>query len=209
MKYLLIILFLFGTLFSAIKEKNVLLMKKFGCSSCIHTIYTKALPKYGFVTEHESFIYNESYLIDSLFQDFTASKIYYNWEDENNEDQYYLEFTMHFLPHGKELIGLRENKFRFVPRDDGKYIFSYAETTFNSTLYFKSLDLQEKVNRFKIKIDTSYIDIGISKKHFATLFKKEVNKLCDTVKVGDDSSDSWYIFKNDTLNKIVVNPYID
>ena len=49
----------------------------------------------------------------------------------------------------------------------------------------------------------------MKKADFAKIFKQNINRLCDTVNVHNDTDESWYVFKKNSLDKIIIESYID
>jgi hypothetical protein len=96
-----------------------------------------------------------------------------------------------------------------------------SEITFNSDLIFNDAlfvepiqnqnekEIKRKADLFKIKYNNFLIDIGMKKADFAKIFKQNINRLCDTVNVHNDTDESWYVFKKNSLDKIIIESYID
>lgn len=145
--------------------------------------------------------FSRPYLSDTLFVGFSESSI------TTKLKRYYLEFNhLAMLPTKSRFKFPVNNSFGFYKYPNETYGLAYVELNFPAS-YYKYRDGDK--NLFKIVKDSSFIDIGISKQDFVKLFKATTQTVCDTVKIGDDSSDSWYLFKNDRLHKIILTPYTD
>jgi antitoxin component YwqK of YwqJK toxin-antitoxin module len=170
-----------------------------GEEECMDSFYEEnVIPGFKFEKIDQK-TFSKSYLSDTLFIGFSESMI------TINSERNYLEFAAsENLSPANELNVKASNTFRFFKYTNDTYGLAYAELNFPASYYTHGY---EDKDVFKIVKDSILIDIGLSKQDFATLFNADTKALCDTFKIGDDASDSWYLFRNDKLHKIILTPY--
>ena len=166
---------------------------------CIGSLYQEnVIPTFKFKTSNTKPL-SKAYLSDTLFIGFSESLI------ATDSDRDYLEFsTQAVLPSTKESDPKSTNTFKFFKYANNTYGLAHAEVNFPTSHYEEA-----GKDMFKVVKDAALIDIGISKQDFSRIFKTDHKTMCDSVKVSDDTSDSWYLFKNDKLHKIILTPYTD
>ena len=179
------------TLLATIEKDSVVQEK------CVDVIYLdNVMPSFKFENSIGR-TFSKSYLTDTLFVDFSKSTIITDLKYES------LEFSSWITL--KKLNFVVGNRYQFHKYRNGSYTLSLAELNFRSDdLRYRYIDK----DLYKIAKDSSLIDIGMSKLAFAKIFETGSKAVCDTVKVGDDSSESWYVFKKDRLHQIIIMPYI-
>jgi len=185
---------------SIVENEVYIKEKKTECISDI--LLEEAIPTFSFDNTYK----NITFLIDTLFSDFHISHI----KPIKNSNRNYLEMSKNYAPSVSiKTSKTKENIYRFFIGLNSINIESvdtalleYAEINF-STLQYKNINREF----FKIKKDTSIIDIGITKQEFANIFKKDVKQLCDTIFVGNETEESYYIFNDNKLKKVIFNFY--
>jgi hypothetical protein len=212
----LLIILLFGC-----KTRNATSLKKNDVKK-ICDIGVDRVPIFEFLNDKDL---NERDIIeDQLFFPFTIFKIY-NSRDvkkEDNKQSYHYEISKHYNKDiNSNIFSDKKNKYVFYRAKNDLLRLVSAEVTFNSDLIFNdnlfvesiknenTKKYKEKANLFKIKYNNALIDIGMKKKEFAKIFEQEFNKLCDTINVHNDTDESWYLFRENTLDKIIIDSYID
>ncbi len=174
---------------------------------CANSFYIEnGIPQFNFEVLGKEKNYRKSFLIDTLFRHFSYHFIIREYNQKAEYQRHTLAF---FKPNNTQnenvVPSTLFNTFEFYNIKKNHYILSYVELNFSTKQYKKYIDN----NYFKIYKDNVIIDIELSKKEFSKIFKEKTELLCDTVKIGDEFTDSWYLFKNNRLNKIIINPYID
>lgn len=173
--------------------------------TCISDIFIEGpIPTFGFDDAYKN--KRATFLLDTLFSNFYISHI----KPIKNTDRNYLKASKYFSPSENiETLKTKENSYSFFIgldsinlKNNNTVILEYAELNFPTNHY-------KNVNRelFKIKKDSSLIDIGMTKKEFANIFKKDVKQLCDTIFVGNETDESYYIFNDNQLAKVIFNFY--
>jgi hypothetical protein len=148
-----------------------------GCTEFFYTEDGMPMPKFLDLVQTS---FSKTYLSDTLFVGFSQSSI------TTKSKRNYLEFThLAMLPTKWRFDFAVNNTFRFYKYHNETYGLAYAELNFPAS-YYKYVYGDKDV--FKVVKDSSLIDIGISKQDFAKLFIAETKAVCDTIKIGDDSS---------------------
>ena len=203
------------------KTRNTTSLKKNDFKK-INDMEVNRVPTFEFLNDKDL---NERDLTENkLFLPFKIFKIY-NIRDVNSEDNkqnYHYEISKHYNKDiNSSIFSNKINKYVFYRAENDLLRLVSAEVTFNSDLIFndnlfvKSIEnentkkYKEKANLFKIKHNNALIDIGMKKEEFAKIFKQELNRLGDTIKIHNDTDESWYLFRENTLDKIIIDSYID
>lgn len=186
-------------------------------------IEVESIPTLQFAHKEED-ITEKTIKENKLFEPFTILKIYnnQNTKDKDKDQNYYYELSKHY---NKDIDGNRlndkENKYIFHKTKNDFLRMVAAEITFNSDLIFNAVKFvepienentkkyKEKANLFKIKHNNVLIDIGMKKEEFAETFNLDFKKICDTINVHNDTDVSWYLFKQNILDKVIIENYID
>ncbi|NQX84762.1 MAG: hypothetical protein HRT67_02370 [Flavobacteriaceae bacterium] len=174
---------------------------------CVTDIFLEgAIPTFNYKSIYKQNYSSNTFLLDTLFKNFNALHI----KAVKNNNRNYTEFSQKHTPSANiKTSKIKENTFGFFIgldsiniKDNKTNVLEYAQINF-PTKYYKNTNK----DLFKIKKDSSLIDIGITKQEFALIFEKDTKKLCDTVFVGNETDESFYIFKEGKLNKIIFNFY--
>lgn len=166
---------------------------------CLNFIYQENdIPTFKFEkTSKRQF--SKSYLVDTLFTGFSESSI------TTKSGRNYIEFRAWTNIPSKKNPNFRvNNSYSFFKYSNDTYGLADVHINFPANSY-KNLDKE----LYEIIKDSSRIDVGLSKQLFAQIFRTDAKLVCDTVQVSNDSSDSWYLFKNNRLHKIIMTLYTD
>lgn len=203
------------------KTRNISSLKKNDFKK-IYDIEVNRVPTFEFLNDKDI---NERDLTEKkLFIPFKVLKIY-NCRDvnkENNKQNYHYEISKHYNKDiNSSIFSNKINQYVFYRGENDLLRLVSAEVNFNSdlifsdTLFFEPIEnqnekkIKNKADLFKIKYNNFLIDIGMKKTDFAKIFRQDVNRLCDTVNVHNDTDQSWYLFKENILDKIIIDSYID
>ncbi len=188
-------------------ENRIKKTKKYQVT-CTSGIYlTNEIPTFNYESKFPKKRYLVSFLLDTVFRNFYAVHL----KPIRNSNRNYLEISNYHSPSvNYEPFKTKENIFGFFLGLDSinvnkskTYALEFAELNF-STKYYRNV----KRDLFKIKKDTSLLDIGMDKALFAKIFEKDVKTLCDTIFVGNETDTSYYIFKANKLIKVIFNFYV-
>lgn len=187
---------------SASKIENEVIIDNKNKTECITDIFLdREIP--AFNCSDCFYDKSKSFLIDTLFRGFYVSYKETKINKPSNDRRQYLEFSQFYSPSPNvETLKSKENIFKFYLNKNGSIQLESVELNFPAEDY-------KNVKReiFKVKKDSAFIDIGINKERFAIIFEKDLKILCDTIFVGNETNESFYIFKEDKLTKIIFNFY--
>lgn len=175
------------------------------CTSDI--FFDNEIPTFNYESKFPKKRYLTPFLLDTVFRNFYAVHI----KPIRNSERNYLEISKYYSPSVNiKQLKTKDNIFGFFIGLDSINInekktcaLEYAELNF-PTKYYRNV----KRDLFKIKKDTSLLDIGMDKVLFAKIFNKDAKTLCDTISVGNETDTSYYIFKDGKLIKVIFNFYM-
>jgi hypothetical protein len=217
MKKILVSIFAISSMAWTVKEGTQNLTGK--CVTKMHI--QEGIYVFGFMNESASHVYSPKSLKDGLFKDFgytTVSKVlpYSSRKNEWIENEHFILVELNpRTDSNKDFFS--PNRFEFLPRfmaeDSVHYVLSYAEiNTSAERIYSKypitNEEIFAKLLKFNVAMTNGSITVGNSKSEVKKALGIASEKcISDTLKISDDTEDSYYFFNNDTLYKIVFNFY--
>lgn len=164
--------------------------------ACTSFIQVKELPTLRF--NNNGAARSLSFLTDSIFADYGVAIGFADARRMKESQSDHLEFTK-YHNNSVDLSWRHQRVNRVLFQKEGdNYVLARAEISFEESPSRPALDvLQQK----------SKLSIGMTKREVAKMLDV-AGKLCDTVNVSTDSEESWLLFRDNKLDKIIIDKYI-